>query len=197
VDPEVMRSIELVFDFTMSEQLRFSFNVFDYQWDDIIDFYPIGGGANQAQNIGEQEGQGLEAELHWTISSQLSLTSNISYVDAEKSLNGLTTTAANTPDKLFFVAADYDITNGWSMHLRSNWVMDRERESGDLRAAIDDFNMTDLALNYRPAGSKWSFDLAVQNIFDEDASEPNSTGTVPNDYPLAGTSASATLRFNF
>lgn len=192
--PETMRSTELVFDYTVSEQLRFTFNIFDYVWDDIIDFYPIGGGGNQANNRGQQMGDGMELDLHWQLNSKWDLNANASIIDTETDVNGVSSNTANVPFKQFFIAVDYDFNQSWTAQLKSNWVLDRYREPGDPRSPIDDYNLTDISLSYRPIGKAWSVDFAVGNVFNVEAYEPNSSGSIPNDYPLADRHAYGTLR---
>ncbi|MEE8059176.1 MAG: TonB-dependent receptor, partial [Pseudomonadales bacterium] len=86
LDPETIRSSELVFDYKVDTSLRYSLNVFHYVWKDIILFVPNGAGGNTAQNVGKQKGKGLEFELNWRLDNGLTLLGNYAF---QKSTNKL------------------------------------------------------------------------------------------------------------
>ena len=197
LDPEVINSLELVFDYQASDSLRLSANLFDYSWEDIIDFFPIGGGANQAQNAGQRDGQGLELEAHWQLGTSLALISNFAYVDAQDDFSGISQTTANVPSKQFYLRADYDFFSHWSTNVQLNWVMDRNRTATDTRDTIDDYVDVNITLGYRDPSGNWSLDFILRNALDEDIREPNPSGSIPNDYPLADRNAALSLRLNF
>ena len=197
LSPEEIRSVELVFDYQANDDLRLSLNLFDYVWDDIIDFFPISGGARRAGNGGEQNGDGFELEAHWQPAAYLSVVSNFSYVNAEKTFLAASYDAANIPSKQFYLRVIYELSDNWQTHVQLNSVLERQRENGDLRDQIDDYTTVNLLAAYHPPTRNWEFSFALYNIFDDAAREPNATGLIPYDYPLAGRHAQATLQFSF
>lgn len=195
--PEKIRSIELVFDYQSNDNLRLSINLFNYTWNDIIDFYPIGNGAKLAQNNGKRDGRGFETEINWRLSDRLSLKSNFAYVDTEEIVAGVSNTTANVPGKQFYFRTDYSFIQNWHADFQFNWVMDRRREPTDTRPNIGDYLWADFALSYKKPGNSWEANLKLRNAFDEDAREPDPTESIPGDYPLAGRRLMGTLRLNF
>ncbi len=85
LQPETLKSYELVFDYKVNYDLDLVFNTFVYEWNDIILFVPDGsGGTATARNFGSQDGYGLEVETRWTIIPGLELIGNMAW---QKSTN--------------------------------------------------------------------------------------------------------------
>lgn len=199
LDPEELKSYEIAFDYRPSYDLTYNLNVFYYKWEDIIQFVPIGGGATEAQNDGEQKGHGLEFEVNWKALRDLELTSNFSW---QKSTDEETDAdAGNSPEKQFYIRADWSISNVWNMNVQTNWVVDRNRVSGDSRSDIDNYALVDLTIRRKSLWNKLDVALIVKNLFDEDAREPSPNGSpvpsIPNDLPLPGQQILGEIRFNF
>jgi iron complex outermembrane receptor protein len=201
LDPETLKSYELAFDYRPRHNLTLNSNFFYYKWEDIIQFVPIlgGGGASQAENRGEQTGHGLEFEVSWDATDDLTLSGNFSW---QKSTDeNLDADAANSPEKQLYVRADWDFAEHWNLNLQSNWVMDRNRAAGDPRSDVDDYVLVDLTLRRTHLWKNWEVALLVKNLFDEDAREPSPNGDpvpfIPDDLPLAGRSILGELRYQF
>lgn len=198
LDPEELKSYEIAFDYRPSYDLILNLNMFYYEWEDIIQFIP-GPGGNTAQNAGEQTGHGLEFEVSWEALRDLHLTSNFSWqksTDEEADSD-----AGNSPEKQFYIRADWTITDLWNMNVQTNWVMDRNRVSGDFRSDIDNYALVDLTIRRKSLWNKLDVALIVKNLFDEDAREPSPNGSpvpsIPNDLPLPGQQIFGEVRYNF
>ncbi len=186
--PETIDTYEIAFNYQYSQALYSGLNIFHYRMKDVIRFSPI---TSQAENVGQIEGQGLEFESRYSISSNFRVYGNYSY---QKSIDQDTDTIiANAPQHHVYMSFNWDFISAWSLNAQINWVADRVRDAGDPRESIDDYVVTDLTLRYRATGKPWEFALSGRNLFDEDAREPSprlspldGTPLIPNDLPLAG-----------
>ncbi len=187
LDPEIINTYELAFDYTPSSSLRMGLNIFYYEMQDIIRFTPV------ARNTGDQTGQGLEWEFEWTVSDEFTVRGNYALQDSEdEDTDG---DAPNAPQQQLYLRADYELMPGWSLNAQLNHVMDRERAIGDLRPGVDDYTILDLTLIGKELLRGVDLTISVRNLTDEDAFEPSlAPGLIPNDLPLAGRSVFAEIR---
>ncbi|MBQ0712522.1 MAG: TonB-dependent receptor [Porticoccus sp.] len=203
LDPEEMKSYEIAFDYRPRHDLTFNLNAFYYKWEDIIQFVPVGGGASEAQNNGEQTGHGVEFETTWQAFRDLELSSNFSWQKSED--RNLDADAAHSPEKQLYMAANWQPTELWNIHVQANWVMDRNRAAGadDFRSDIDNYALVDLTIRRKSLWDHVDIALLVKNLFDEGAREPSLAGGVgfpvpiEDDLPLAGQTISGEIRYNF
>lgn len=198
LDPEELKSYEVAFDYRASYNLTLNLNAFYYEWEDIIQFVPAPGGS-QAQNAGEQTGHGLEFEARWQATNKLELIGNVAWQKSEdKNLNK---DAANSPEKQVYIQADWEFLPHWFMNVQANWVMDRNRASGDPRSDIDNYALVDLTLRRKSLWNNIDVALIVKNLFDEDAREPTQNSDlgplIYDDLPLAGQTVMGEIRYRF
>ncbi|TNE76076.1 MAG: TonB-dependent receptor [Gammaproteobacteria bacterium] len=198
LDPEELKSYEIAFDYRAGYNLTFNLNAFYYEWEDIIQFVPAPGGS-QAQNAGEQTGHGLEFEAHWQATDKLELIGNVAWQKSED--KNLHKDAANSPEKQIYLQADWEFLPFWHMNVQTNWVMDRNRVSGDPRSDIDNYAIVDLTLRRKSLWDKIDVALIVKNLFDEDAREPSQNSDlgplIYDDLPLAGQTILGEVRYQF
>ncbi len=87
------------------------------------------------------------------------------------------------------------------LNLQANWVMDRQRDSMDIRDEIGDYVLVDLAVRRKNLWNQVEVALVVKNLFDEDAREPSPNGipvaAIPEDLPMAGRSLLGEIRYRF
>ncbi|PCJ92989.1 MAG: TonB-dependent receptor [Porticoccaceae bacterium] len=203
LDPEEMKSYELAFDYRPSHKLVFNLNMFYYKWKDIIQFVPVGIGAAEAQNNGEQTGHGVEFEVTWQALRDLELSSNFSWQKSED--KNLDADAAYSPEKQLYMAANWQPAELWNIHIQANWVMDRNRAAGvdDFRSDVDDYALVDLTIRRKSLWDHVDVALIVRNLFDEDAREPSLAGgmgspvPIEDDLPLAGQQVLGEIRYHF
>jgi len=203
LDPEELKSYELAFDYRPSHDLVFNLNMFYYKWKDIIQFVPVGVGAAEAQNDGEQTGHGVEFEVSWQALRDLELSSNFSWQKSED--KNLDADAAYSPEKQLYMAANWQPAELWNIHVQANWVMDRNRAAGadDFRSDVDNYALVDLTIRRKSLWDHVDVALIVKNLFDEDAREPSLAGGVgvpvpiEDDLPLPGQTVLGEIRYHF
>lgn len=196
LDPEEMETFELAIDFRPMEDLRFGANVFYYEWEDIIEFVsdPATGTA-MAQNVGEQDGYGVEFEMEWMPASNLSLLANYAFQDSEDEASN--EDAGNAPHHQIYARAHWEFLPGWYLTSAFNYVIDRDRPPGDTRDELDDYQTFDLTLRSKAFSDQWEFAVGVRNLFNSSPEEPTDASlNISNDLPLERRSAFAELRVN-
>lgn len=202
IDPEIIDTVELGFDYQAADDLHLALNVFHYWIDDKIQL--LGDGALLvAQNVGKQTGHGLELETRWSASGDIDILANYAYqVSTDEKTDK---DAGNAPHHQLFLRADWRFMPNWHFNARVNLVADRDRVAGDARPEIDDYTTVDITLRHKDLADHWDFAISVRNLFDEDAREPSggpgpataTTEAIPNDLPLAGRSYFAEVRYRF
>ncbi len=187
--PETIDVMELVFDYHPTFDLQTVFNIFRYDLDDLIDQV-----AGKSQNVNDQDGYGVEADIVWQAMGRLDVVANYAWQHSEDSNTGAT--IADAPAHQASLGLRYKATDYCSVNPQANWVADRVRAAGDTRADISDYTLVDLTL--RCNSRKWPIELAasVRNAFDEDAREP-SAAAIPNDFPLEGRSFYIEVVYHF
>ncbi|MBK9426070.1 MAG: TonB-dependent receptor [Gammaproteobacteria bacterium] len=196
--PESLESTELAFNYRPRFDVTLDFNLFQYTWQDIIQFIPdAGGGTRTAQNSGEQKGHGAEFAVAWEATKTLKLSGNLAWQKSEDQATH--EDSGNAPGHQTYARADWVVSPGWNLGAQTNWVADRNRVVGDPRGKIDDYVMTDLTLRNTSLVPKLEFALLVKNLFDAHAREPSLNGDpvpmIPNDLPLAGRAAFVEVRY--
>jgi len=180
LDPEVIDTYEVAFDYAATDNLKVGFNVFYYQMADIIRFDPT-----TANNTGKQTGHGLEMEVNWKATDKLTVYGNYAYQSSED--KGTNSDAADSPQQQLYVRANYTLTPTWSVSSQFNHVMDRQRANGDNRSDIDDYSLVDLTIRAKEFSPGYEFAISARNLFNENAREPSlAPGAIANDLPLAG-----------
>lgn len=193
LDPEVIDTTEIAFNYAASTQLHFGLNLFYYEMQDIIRFEQ-----NIAENTDDQTGHGLEFEASYSPFDNWRLTGNYAWQSSDDEQTD--DEAPNVPRQQFYLRSDWEFISGMFANLQINHVMDRERAQGDSRSAVDDYTKVDLYLRATELLPSWEFAAGVKNLTDEDIYEP-SLGTdpvpIPGDLPLGGRSYFAEIRKTF
>lgn len=185
--PETIQTLETAIAWTVDARTQVNLSLFRYAMKDIIRGVPnaVPPPANTVQNIGSQDGQGLELEVVSELSRSLRLAGNYAW---QRSVDKATHhDAGYAPHHHLFARADWSFANGWLVSSQLNWVADRERAMGDARPPIADFTTLDLALHTIHRKHQWDVALMVRNLFNADVREPSlAPGTaIPNDLPMA------------
>ncbi|ETN91584.1 Outer membrane cobalamin translocator [Gammaproteobacteria bacterium MOLA455] len=197
--PEEIKSYELAFDYRPNYELTLMTNFFYYDWTDIIQFKSdTNNSTRTAQNSGEQTGYGMEFEATWQATDNFTLTGNFAMQNSTDETQDVP--AAKSPEKQLYLRADWVFPKDWRVNVRANWVMDRNRLSGDMRPDIDDYIVFDLSLR-NVMSNTFEFALTVNNLFDEDAREPSPNSDprpfIFNDLPLSGRALLGEIRYSF
>lgn len=193
--PETIETFEAAVSWQPNSRVQLGLNVFHYEMDDIIRL--VNG---TYRNAGGQHGSGLEFEAGWDASRVLRLTGNYSYQYSIDETTGRD--AGNAPHHQLYARADWRVASGWILDGQVNWIGERNRVAGDVRAPLDGYATFDLTLRTDRDYSGWNFAASVRNMFDADAREPSPNEgqgfvNLPDDYPLAGRAfyVQATYRF--
>jgi len=187
--PETNQSTELAFAWQATSTLQANLNLFRYLWEDIL--RPDSSGT--VQNSGRQHGEGFEAELVWDARNDLRLSGNYAYQRSED--EATKQDAGNAPRHDLYARADWRFVPRWILDAQINYIADRKRAPGDIRADIADYHTVDLTVRSQKQSRGWDFAFTVRNLFDADAREPSPYSTpflpfsnnvpIPNDLPLA------------
>jgi outer membrane receptor for ferrienterochelin and colicins len=191
--PEKIETLEGALIWQPQPGLRLGMNVFEYHMSHMIELVNT-----VYQNTAGQRGHGLELEAAWDVCPTLRLSGNFSHQRSIESQSGRL--AANAPERHLYVRGDWRFTPGWSVHPQVNWVSERPRALGDVRAPLKGYATTDLTLQVRPTASRWQVGMSVHNLFDVDAREPSPGGEItflPNDFPLPGRSVTVQATYQF
>ena len=201
LDPETANTYELALDYRASFDLRFGFNVFYYDVEDLISFASTAGGAQVARNVGQQQGHGFEFETEWKPLDSLRVVANYAWQNAED--KELEEDAARAPEQQAYLRAHWTLPHNWSVTGEFKWIADRNREPLDPRDAVDDYTIANLNLEKQNLFERLDLGLRVRNLFDEGASEPSpyeavpSGSLMPDDFPLEERSLHLTARVRF
>ena len=192
LDPEVIDTYEIAFDYNHSADLKGGLNLFYYDMQDIIRFTPV------AQNAGDQTGYGLELEFEWQLARDTLLAGNYAWQRAEdKATND---DAGHAPEKQLYLNLEHNITENSSISSQLNHVMDRKRVAGDTRDDVDDYTTLDVTFKRSRWLGGFDFALTVHNLTDEEVLEPSlydslqGFAAIPGDLPQAGRSFTAEIR---
>ena len=187
--PETIDTLELAFDYQISDKVRTGLSLFHYHMHDLIRFVtdPAPATTITAQNSGDQEGHGVEFELNWSLTKALRFTGNYAFQRSEDQRTQ--TDPGNAPHHQAYLRASWQALPKWSLSPQLKWIGERSRAAGDTRPNLVGYTLVDLMLRHTPAlhNEKLEFAAAVRNLFDASAYEPSlSPGLIPNDFPLAG-----------
>ena len=205
LEPETTDTVELAFDYRFSPDVFAKLNFFWYQIEDAINFVPPGDASNMPQgslvasNSSSQDGKGVELELGWKLSDNLSFAANYSRQFAESGETG--ERIEDAPGEQLYISASFMLPQTWSLTFSGNYVADRRRIVTDPRDQIDDFTVVNAALNKRNILGNISVGLAIRNLFDEDIVAPSNRGAlftaIPGDLPMAGRSVTFDVKYDF
>lgn len=193
--PETMYTTELAFEYKPHDDLRLGWDLFHYQWKDIIGVVPDTNGVTAtARNSGEQTGNGSELEAEWKATGNVKLSGNYSYQKStDKILNH---DAGNAPRNQIYLRANWTFLPDWQFVPQAKWISGRERVAGDNRPPITDYTWVDMSLRYKNIREHWEAAFSVRNLLNADAREPSPgpAAALPNDLPLAGRSIYGEIR---
>jgi len=185
--PEEIDTLELAFDYRPNFDWKILFNIYKYQATDLI--IPVAG---KMQNALKQDGIGSEFEAHWQLNEQLKIKVGYAWQNAENSDDD---SIADAPQNTVDMRVQWQALPDLSVYADSVWVTNRERAPTDLRPEIEDYNLTNLTVNYT-GFDNITLTLAAKNLFDTNAREA-SDGIIAEDYPLEERGYWLTVKVNY
>jgi len=196
LQPEIIDTLEVAFDYHASQNLNFRLNLFSYQIEDLVEIVFN----TPASNSGRQSGRGLEFEAEWHATDSLSFSGNYAWQAAEDDTTGAD--VPNAAQQQLYLTAAWQISDHLTLSGVANYVADRRRAVGDARKDIDDNKTVDVVLrSHQPIGGL-DVSLIARNVLDSDAREPSTSQNVampeiPDDYPLDGRSINLEFEYHF
>ncbi len=195
LSPEEIKTHEISFTANSDLNLGSTISLYVYRAQGLIELLPDPGETTKtAQNSRNQNGKGLEWEVHWKPSSKLQIKTSVSFQDSID--RELGTKIADAPGQQFSLNLHWQPTNAIGLSMGLNHVANRARLSSDVRKEIADYTMVDITAKYRNFMPGIDLSAGVRNASNEDAREP-SNGVIPNDYPLESRSFWLEFAYNF
>jgi outer membrane receptor for ferrienterochelin and colicins len=195
LDPEIIHTLELAFDWRPTPDLRLATDLYAYRIRDLIEAVPDADGAgNTNQNVRNQKGWGLEFDMQWQLNPKLRLQANAAWQKSEDSDSG--EAIPNTPKLQGYTRVNWQFFPKWSLDGQWFLIADRQRATNDQRSAINDYRIVNLTLQRHQLIENTDLSLAVKNLLDEDVREPSNT-SIPNDYPMDGRAYWAEVKFAY
>lgn len=194
IKPEEIMTHELSGDYEFTDNLHSIITFFSYKADKLVGFViNTASGAKKPENVGKQEAVGLEWEFQWRPLKSIDLSGNYSYTDSDDGNNNDT---RNYAKQLAAFIINWYPTEHIHTNITSNWVKDRERPDGDIRAEIKDYTLVTAKVSYGGLASGIEVSASVNNLLDDDIRHP-SDGTIPDDFPQAGRQWLAEIVYRF
>ena len=178
-----IRMGEIAAEHRFSDELEFTGNVFYYKRTDDIGTVddPDSPNGRRFENLhGKEAGYGFEMMFNWNPSRQWDIDAGLGYQDASTEHDANKKAATWTP----YLSITRSELRGWTCNLSITGVSDRNRESGDDRAPIKDYAITNLYLESPELAKMTHLTFSVQNVFDVDARE-DVDSEITNDVPIS------------
>lgn len=197
LNPETIETIELAFDYRLDKQCTAMLNLFSYQAEDLIATDETG----VNNNIGQQDGLGVELEVNWQLTQALQINVNFSYLNAELPLTN--EDKALVPGKMSYLDLRYQVNNEWQLSTQTYLITDRKRQMGDTRDQVDNYTQVDFSASWQPE-EVWALKFGVKNLLDEEIYEPSPNSGLfalglgfPGDYPMNSRNIFGEVSFSF
>ncbi len=181
IRPERMHNFEAGYVYNSGQHL-FRATAFS---SDVHHIIVVDSASKQYQNGGEAHIRGLELEGVVPLLRNLKLDANLSMQnsDTEKGLGSLW----GATQRLANVGVLYQAQADRFVNVQYRYVGARERETGDVRSALDGYQSLDLTVSADKLGMPaLSLRAGVRNLFDADVVYPAPQATYPGDYPRPG-----------
>lgn len=184
--PETNGTLEAAFAWQARADTEVTMTLYRYAMSNIIRTVPnaIAGTGATYQNTGDQVGRGLELESTWNASRDLRVMANYSYQHSIDKASGQQ--AGYAPRQHVYGRADWQV-GAYQLGGQLNWVAQRLRAAGDLRAPLADYTTFDLSMRTTRDRGEWQFAVTVRNLFNADVREPSQAPglQLPHDLPMA------------
>lgn len=179
-DQEEVTNFELGFkgDF-LDGALRFNAAAYYYEYENKQDLTLLGSPI-PSYNIttSDAEGQGIDLEVYWSVTDQLFVSANYSYLDTEITDYTIVSNEdditgdplANTPENKFYLMGEYTIPfdETGDLVLRADYSWTDERV-GQLRGeSIDSYYLVNARATFNSADDTWAVAGWVNNLTDEE-----------------------------
>jgi iron complex outermembrane receptor protein len=189
LDPEIINTIELVFDYRPFQSLRTGFNLYYYVIEDGIEAESYDGlesGRFRIDNKdNDQVGYGLEFEWNWQLHERFFISGNYAWQHSHDKVTDQD--VAGVPEQQLYVAALWEFMPRWSLQTQLKWIGERSNMRGDNRKNLEDYETVDITLRGEKIMGHLNLAASVRNIFNKHAREP-SVPALPDQIPTQGRS---------
>ena len=174
LNPEVINTVELAFDYRPSSSLRTGLNLYYYHIDDVITTTPKDNGDVTVQkynNSGSQDGYGTELTGDWQVSEQWQLTGNYAWQNSRN--NKTKARVTGVPEHHIYFAASWEFMPQWQFQSQLNWVGGRTNEIGGFpKPLLKDYETIDFTLRGKKLWGHVNLAASLRNAFDANNLEP-------------------------
>ena len=196
LDPEIIDTVELSLHKKWQHNFSTGINLFWYSSDDLIS--ETADNFRTFTNTEGAEGYGFEFISKYAFNEQLSVDLNYTFLTLEPKSNTNDSFIVAAPEHDIFAQLNWEFYRNWHVNLRSDWILGRQRASGDQRDAIDDYVLVGMALRRENLFGGLSLTFKADNLFDVQARQPSINGLdIPGDYPVAGISFTGLMEYKF
>jgi len=191
IKPEKIDTIELGLNFHPVSSFHFSQSIYWYKASNLIQTVDSSIG-KQYQNIGRQDGAGIELEFGYQINPDILLAADYAY---RWTRDGVTKkSVVGVAKHIGHIKADLVFAESWSLNSEVLMVADTPRAASDTRKKVASYATINAALKFT-LNEKLMSSLIVRNILDKKYFEPSDSHPI-NDFPMEGQSIYAELKYN-
>lgn len=191
VKPETIDTYELAFDYYPSSKVRTITNFYYYRAKNLID--AVG---SSIGNIGEQKGLGVEFEVNYQPTEDVSIIADYAYRQTEVLSTGQE--VADTPKNLLHAGINWNFMPKWTIDAEYFWIGDRKRAPSDTRDDVSDYSLVNLSLTNQ-INDDLILNMSVRNLFDKNIYDPSPSSGLGelDDFQLPTRYFFAELRYAF
>jgi iron complex outermembrane receptor protein len=222
LNPEKISTSEALIGYNFAKNLKGSLTFFDVRAKDLVQIVsPVTPGLPRTyNNIGEMESNGIEAELKLLFGKQRYAYLNFTLQDVKDTTHATIRSAGgqiytqedfnpgSVPKFYGNIGVNYDITDHIILNTWVNYVGERDRTEAkawsgenlvpvDARDPVKDRALVNATLTFRNFYKGLELQLSGFNLFNADHRDPEPSGAVKNDLPLAGTSFIGRVSYSF
>jgi outer membrane receptor for ferrienterochelin and colicin len=192
VKPETIDTFETAFNYQASQKIHIDFNLYLFKIDDSISFVPdANASTSTAQNVGKLKGYGVEGEVTFKVSDDVSWLFNYAYQKTKD--QQVDDDLGGAPASQLYSQLNWKISESVNLNTRVSYIGSQERNSVDPRDPVDAYTSVSFTLNYSGILEGMDLQFKVNNLFDEDIREPsdgpsrsNPAISIADDLPQAG-----------
>lgn len=185
LEPEMIETIELAFDYRPIDDIRLASNFYFYEIKDLIATSLAGSAIPTVNNSEGQTGYGTEFEWDWQVHEQWNLKGNYAwqYARNEETRDRV----SGVPEHQVYVAAAWQFLPKWQFQTQFNWIGHRLNLEGSSNSKLKDYETIDITINSKRFFGYVDFSASARNVMDSHGKE-SATNSFPDNLPIASRS---------
>ena len=173
LNPEKITTSELNLSYNVSDNVFSTLTLYSYQASDLIEYVQDPEISNfVAQNIGKNDGKGLETSIRWRKDDNLDLVANYSYVDSRDADGNQ---RHDFSKQFASLSANYRFDEALNLNLFVNYSGEQNRRPTDTREPMPASTWLKANVAYQFNTLPMSVNLTVDNLTDEEVYYPSRT----------------------